>query len=195
MVKKDKEDLITKKIIEQPMGDDDIRYYLPDALIIQYKDLINYNSIDDLLKNNNDYCFLLYENSNCEGHWVAIIKKLKKNSKNKYDILYFDSYGSTIDNPLNWISQEKNIELGQDTKLLTKLFDKCNHDIKYNVIKYQKENKNDNINTCGRHCSFFIKNCIDCNRNLNDYYKFLKSIKNESGNSYDEIVSHLIRKT
>lgn len=189
-----KEDLITKKIIEQPMGDDDIHYYFPNALIIKYRDLKKYNSIDSLLPHNNNFCFILYENSNNNGHWVSIIKKLKKNSKTKYDIYYFDSYGGVIDNPLNWISLEKNIELGQDYRILSKLLNNCNHDVYYNIIKYQKEDKNIDINCCGRHSTFFIKNVIECNRNLNDYYKFLKKIKEESGNNYDEIVSHLIRK-
>ena len=78
--------------------------------------------------------------------------------------------------------------------LLSNLLKKCPYKVEYNPIKYQGENKNEDINSCGRHATFYVKNLTDCNRNLDQYYKLMSSIKKESGNTYDEIVSHLIDK-
>jgi hypothetical protein len=179
-------DLITPLIIKSPMGDDDIKFYLPNAKIIKYSELSEYKNIDELLKHNKSYCFILFEQSINSGHWVCI-------SRNDKNIYYFDSYGGKVDNCLNFTKKEINKELKQNKKMLSELFDKSDYNIYYNPIKYQSDKKND-INSCGRHCTFFIKNFLDCDRDLNSYYNYMNQIKNESKNSYDEIVSHLIDK-
>jgi hypothetical protein len=186
---KDKE---TEEIIEHPMGDDDIKFYLPNAKIIKYSELSKYNNIDELLPNNKDYVFILYEDSPNKGHWTTTTKH--KTGKGKPIISYFDSYGGKIDNPLNWMPKEENKKLKQDKKLLSNLLKKCPYKVEYNPIKYQGENKNEDINSCGRHATFYVKNLTDCNRDLDQYYKLMEKIKKESGNTYDQIVSHLIDK-
>jgi hypothetical protein len=182
----------TEYIIDHPMGDDDIRYYLPNAKIIKYNELEKYNSIDELLPKQKDFVFILYEDSPNKGHWTATTKHTTKD--NKIVISYFDSYGGKVDNPLNWMPKSVNIKLHQDKKLLSKLFNKCPYLVNYNPIKYQSENKDHDINSCGRHATFFVKNLMDCDRDLEQYYKLMYSIKKESGNSYDEIVAQLIDK-
>lgn len=179
---KDKE---TDEIIETPLGDDDIRYYLPNAKIMKYSDLKKYNNIEDLLKHNKDFVVLLVEDSPNKGHWISVLR---------YDpyIEYFDSYGGKVDEPLNWISKNQRIKLNQDKKLLSNLFNKTKMKVIYNPIDYQEDNMNKDINTCGRHTIFRIKNLLDCNRSLGDYYNLMGGIKKKSGNSYDEIISHLI---
>lgn len=180
--KKDKE---TEIIIETPLGDDDIKYYLPGSKIIKYSELHKYNNIEDLLTKNKDYVFILYCDSYNKGHWVVLLR---------YDpyIEYFDSFGGRVDSPLGWISKEQKIRLRQDKKLLSNLFNKTKMIVIYNPIDYQEDNAHKDINTCGRHCVFRVKNLLDCNRNLQNYYKLMGGIKKESRNTYDEIVSHLI---
>jgi hypothetical protein len=175
----------TEKIIEIPLGDDDIKNYLPNSKIMKYSDLKNYNKIEDLLKKNKDYAFILYEDSPNKGHWITILR---------YDpyLEYFDSYGGKVDNPLGWINEEKRRILKQDKKLLSNLFNKTKMKVIYNPIDYQEDNLHKDINTCGRHAVFRVKNLIDCDRKLEDYYNLMGGIKKQSGNSYDEIVSQLI---
>ena len=48
-----------KDVEEQPMDDQDIRFYLPDAKILKYTDLRNYNDINQLLPEPIDYVILL----------------------------------------------------------------------------------------------------------------------------------------
>lgn len=185
--KLDELDKLTEKIVETPMGDDDIHFYLPKSKVIKYSELSRYNNIDNLLNKEKDCAFILYEDSpNC-GHWTCITKM-------KGVISYFDSYGKKVDNPLNWTSKLENIKLKQNRKLLSELLNRCPYKVEYNPIKYQSDNKFKDINSCGRHCVFFTKNLLDCDRDLDKYYKFITEIKNESGNTYDEIVSHLINK-
>ncbi len=178
-------DRITDKLIKTPLGDDDIQKYLPNSKIMKYSELQKYNKIEDLLKHNKDFVFILIEDSRNKGHWVSLLR---------YDpyLEYFDSYGGKVDGPLNWISKAQRIKLNQDKKLLSNLFNKTKMKVIYNPIDYQEDNMNKNINTCGRHAVFRVKNLIDCNRDLGAYYNLMGGIKRESGNSYDEIVSHLI---
>lgn len=183
----------TDKIIKDAMGDDDIRFYLPNAQIMKYSDLIKYKIIEQLLPKTNSYAFLLYENSHNKGHWV-VISRYKYLKSDKEDLIeFFDSYGEKIDAELNWNQEKQNEMLGQGKKILTELLKKTDKKVIYNPFKYQGD-ENNNINTCGRHCVFRIKNLLDCKRNLNQYFNFMKEIKDESGNTYDEIITHLIDK-
>jgi hypothetical protein len=183
----------TDEIIKEPLGDDDIRFYLPNAPIMKYSELNKYKIIEQLLPKENTYAFLLYENSKNKGHWV-VISRYKYLKSDKEDLIeFFDSYGEKIDEELNWNAEEQNRMLGQGHKILTELLKKTNKKVIYNPFKYQGD-ENNNINTCGRHCVFRIKNLLDCKRNLNQYYTFMKEIKVESGNTFDEIITHLIDK-
>lgn len=189
-----KEKQLERKIIASALGDDDIKSYLPDAKIIKYSDLKKYNNIEELLPKNKSYAIILYETEPNKGHWTCISRY---NDKNKGDLIeFFDSLADNgePDSQLKWNNKNTNKMLGQGQELLKPLLHKSELPVIYNKFKFQSEgNKKDgnNINTCGRHCVFRIKNLLDCNRNLEQYYNFLNSIKKDSKNTYDEIVSHM----
>ena len=174
-----------EEIIETPMGDDDIHHYFPDAKIMKYNVLNNYNDIDELLTEPLDYAFLLYEQSPNSGHWCVI---------SKYDDMYefFDPYGETDESILKWESKETNEELGQGKPTLSNLFKKEKNKLIINNIDYQLENPD--INTCGRHCCFRILNLINYNRNLDEYHQLMNFIKKKFNMPYDIIVSEYITK-
>ena len=50
------------------MGSEDILYYFPNAKITTYADLHQYKSIQELLPEDEDFVFILYEESPREGH-------------------------------------------------------------------------------------------------------------------------------
>lgn len=185
---------LERLLIASPLGDDDIRAFLPDAKIIKYSELKNYNCITDLLPKNKSYAIILYENQPNSGHWTAIMR-YKKDGQDMIE--FFDSLADNgePDSELKWIDKKTNNLLGQGKKLLTPLLEKINIPVIYNKLKFQSEgNKKDgnNINTCGKHCVFRILNLLNKNMSLKDYIKFMNEIKNESGNTYDEVVSHMI---
>ena len=185
---------IEKKIIASALGDNDIKKFLPNAKIIKYSQLKTIKNITDLLPDNKAYSIILYETEPNKGHWTCI---MRYNDKKKGDLIeFFDSLADDghPDSELKWNSKNTNKFLGQGKPILTALLNKSQLPIIYNKYKFQSEgNKKDGdtINTCGKHCIFRIKNLLDCNRNLEDYYKYMKSLKKESKNTYDEIVSHL----
>lgn len=174
-----------KPIKMEPMGDDDIKHYLPDAKIIKYNELLKYDDINQLLNKPVDYCIILYENSDNNGHWVCVLK---------YGGIYefFDSYGGAPDSQLNWNSCPLNKELKQNYTKLTELLNKVSNKTIYNPIQYQSNNLD--ITTCGRHCVFRIKCMLNNNLDLPSYYYNMKKIKDNYKLSYDDIVSHYIDK-
>jgi hypothetical protein len=182
----DKPEEALEEVIEEPLGDDDIRHYLPNAKIMKYSQLSNYPTIDDLLPKNIDFAILLYEDAPNKGHWVCVCKY-------KPYIEFFDSYGGSPDSQLSWVPSGVRKELDQCKTYLTDLMNKCKYKVVYNPIKYQDDE--DDINTCGRHCVFRILNLMAKGRNLSDYYKLMQYIKGKTDLNYDEIVAEYIDKT
>jgi len=178
------------KVIETPLDDKVIKDYLPDALILTYDKLKNYNNIEELLPQKVDYFILLYLREKNNGHWVIVCR---------YDniIEYNDSYGNKIDEPLNWITPEKNKELGIDRKFLSDLLFKQN---KFYVISnnkdYQKESSQIDINTCGRYSVCRAINLIGQKGGLTlpQYTLKMEKLKKETNQPYDVIVSDIINK-
>jgi hypothetical protein len=99
-----------EQVIEEPMGDDDIRKYFPNAKIITYSSLNDFNDINELLPKDKDYTFLLIEDSPNKGHWVCV-------SKYGDVVEFFDSYGGQPDSQLKWNSKEKNNQLGHQSAI------------------------------------------------------------------------------
>lgn len=171
-------------ILKTPIDDSQMKQYLGDDVkILKYNELLNYESIDDILTSNYDFMILLYEIEPNIGHWVCMMR---------YDniIEYFCSYGTYPSACLLWIDESMNKELNQDYRVLLNLLNNSKLDIIYNPIRYQE--MNDDIATCGRHCISRILMMKKNSFNLNDYYKFMKMLKDKQNMSYDEIVSFLV---
>ncbi len=162
------------------LGDDDIKNLLPDAKIIDYEQLKNYNSIDELLPNDKDYIIILYEHEQNSGHWVLV-------SKNNGKIEFFCSYGITPDHQLKWVDYNTRKELGSDVPHLSYLFDSCPYEVIYNEIPYQSEDQS--IATCGKYCVVRVKT-MKQGIPLEKFQKFMKSSKPKNM-SYDEYINEL----
>ena len=132
-----------KRLEKKPMSDSDIRQFIPDAKILRYSDLGRYNSIDELLPDDPDFAFILYEWQPNSGHWISIMKAGRT-------IEVFDSYGVGIDKELKWVPQSMRNILKEDVPLLKTLLDRSGYHIVWNRQKFQATSGT--INTCGRHC-------------------------------------------
>ena len=84
-----------KKIISDPMGSDDIIHYFPQAKITTYADLQPYKNIQQLLPAQEDFVFILYEESPREGHWVCLTRDIH-NSINYFDVDHQTQHVSSI---------------------------------------------------------------------------------------------------
>jgi hypothetical protein len=178
-----------KQIQYEPMDDTDIRYYFPDARIVSYSELSNYETIDDLLPKDLDYVFLLYEEKPNYGHWVLL-------SKYNDLIEYFDSYGGSIDEPLSWVPLEQRKIIGVGKPYLTNFLKNTNdndYGLIYNAYDFQDETDN-KISTCGRWCCLRLKTILNNRMPLITFINMMKDIKKKSKLRYDVIVSDLINK-
>lgn len=176
-----------KKVAETPMGDDNIRKYLPNAKILKYSELADVSNIEELLPSPKSYFFLLYEHSFNNGHWVVINRYI---NNGKDTICFFCSYGSKIDAPLRWNSPARNQELGQGTPYLSILLRKSGKTLQYNNVAYQS--KTSPVATCGAFATLWIKANLRENMSLADFHDWIKEIKDETGLSYDAIASNAI---
>lgn len=175
-----------KQIKLKPMGDYDIKKYLPNTKIIINGDINKYNNIDKILPRNPDCAILLFRNSHNKGHWVLL-------SKYNNNIEYFDPYGYDISHPIHWIDEDKKRELNEYDHL-TDLLNQSN----YNVIvsKYAYQNRHNlDIATCGRWCILRALTILNKLLPLKDFQEILKTLKKRSKLSYDVIVSDLINYT
>ena len=180
----EKEEL--KRIIKDPMGSEDIFFYFPHAKITTYADLEAYKSIQQLLPEQEDFVFILYEESSREGHWVCLTRDIHNS------INYFDSYGGKEDKPLSWSSITERKKLNMRIPYLSNLLDKTPEQVYYNDEDYQKDGFD--INTCGRHCCYYILNMIQNDTSLLDYHKHITSLKKKYKMTYDEVVATFIKK-
>ena len=174
-----------QQIEMKPMSDADIRSYLgKSAKIIEYKDLKNYNSIDELLPNDKDYCVLLYESQPSSGHWTALLKY-------DNDIELFDSYSNTDIQILNWTPFRIRKMLGEEDDYLTKLVEKSKYHFIHNTCRYQ----GNSTETCGRHVVLRILAFLQDNADLPQYNQMMTALKqNHPEQNMSQIISSLITK-
>lgn len=165
------------------MSDALIKAYLPNVRIVTSNELNSYTNIEDLLPHNNTFFILLYERTPNNGHWTCV-------TRNNNEISYFDSYGKEPDYAIeHWFKNNKQ----QQIKYLSHLLDKTKMNVYYNDFDYQAQDGE--ISTCGRHVILFIIANTKKKMDLEQYCSFMKKMKNETGFSFDKLVSFFINNT
>jgi hypothetical protein len=170
-------------IIQDPISDADIQLYLPKAKILTYNQLERFETLQDLLPHSTDFVVLLYQSSPNRGHWVCV-------TKHEGIVVYFDSYGKPVDHPLTYTSRATRKQLGETQKYLSQLFNRAPEEVVYNPIDYQSDDPD--VNTCGRHCVFFILNNLKRGLTLSQYYQLMKNLNKKMGLDFDAVVSAYI---
>lgn len=176
-----------QEVEREPMGDDDIKKYFPQAKILKYSELKNYTDIKQLLPRPKSFFFLLYERDLNVGHWV-LLSRYKDNGIDTVE--FFCSYGSKIDEPLSWTPIGKRVQLGEDKPYLSNLLNKSNLRIVYNPVQYQS--KKSHIATCGAYDTLRAGELQKHNTTLEEFNDMLREVKDATGLNYDEIVSNLV---
>lgn len=149
---------------------------------IKYSQLAGYSDIFELLPTDRSYKIILVEQKSGDGHWTCITRYGKT-------ICSFDSYGCQIDDELQFVNRFMKRMLGQDRHYLTSLLKNVPKDwsIVYNAKKLQK--LNNDIATCGKYCILFIIMVKDLLFTLEDFLKFFKDRRAETGLTNDELVA------
>ena len=165
----------------------DLQSIFKNCKIVKYADLDNYETIYQLLPNRMDFCFILTESEKNSGHWTLLIRD--------DDVFeYFDSYGVSPKNILDYIPSFKNKQLGnnysQDLGKIIGSIKKPTDKFIYNKSKLQKDAPN--INTCGRWCIARLSLFLSDNLNLKDFTKLMKTKGKQLKMTNDEFITYLV---
>ena len=173
-----------EEAVSEPTTNLQIKHYLgTEDHLIKYSDLARYQDIFELLPTDRSYVIILIEQQKDNGHYVCICRYGKT-------ICSFDPYGCKIDEELKFVNRFMNKMLGQDRHYLTDLLKKVDTkkwDIIYNKKKLQK--LNNSVASCGRWCILWVTFMKDLLFNLEDFLRFIKDRKDETGLSGDELMS------
>ena len=145
--------------------------------LIQYKDINQYNSIEDLLGKYKK-CVILYHTKKDYGHWTCLYEY-------NGTIFFFDSYGFIPDDELKFLHKDLKAELNSNHRYLTELLYNSNKPVEYN--EYQLQDRKKNVNTCGRWVILRLKYP---KISVNDFYDIFKQSSQYINN--DELITHLV---
>lgn len=118
--------------------------------IIDYDQLARYNDIDELLPNPKSAFILLYEHAPNKGHWTTVGRDVNN------DYYFFCSYGSDMDEPLNWVNLQTRNKVGAGQKYLSKIFN--GRPVLYNSTVFQDENTNEAV--CGEFAAYVVNETL-----------------------------------
>ena len=160
-------------------SNNDFGRFFPDvqSKIIRYADLSKYNTIYELLPDD-DYKIILIESKKNSGHWTCLMR-------NGNTLTFFDSYGFYPDKELNFVSKMANKLLGNKYDSIQKLMNTFNGKKMYSKTKYQVTR--DDINTCGRWVCVAIHLIFQLKNSLGEMKKILDTEKKKTGRPYDLI--------
>ena len=155
-----------------------------DKRVVKFCDLEHFKDVHKLLPKWEDFRIILIEQKINSGHWVCITRR-------NNNFCFFDPYGNSPYQNLNFISKKMNELLGQEKTDFSGLFKglkKGSYKLDYNKKKFQ--NLDNNINTCGRWCIVFLSKFIQ-GYSLKEFQLWMDKEKRRTGYNYDEIVTLL----
>lgn len=147
-----------------PMDGSEMMEYNPDARLMRYSDLYNFDNIDDVFGHHNKIVLLYLMDTPNSGHWTG----LKKDGDT---IMFFDSYGFKIDEEQKYPLDKIKIITGQTYPYLSDLLKNSN----YNVIRSPYKLQGKGTQTCGRYVSLFLMNDLNPNEFYNKYFRGVKN--------------------
>ena len=146
--------------------------------LVQYSDLHNIKSIDELLGPYKK-CVLLYQTSANYGHYCCVWEY-------NDTIFFYDSYGSKPDSQLNFVPKDLKDELNSNHNYLIRLMYDSGKNVEYN--QYEFQSKEPNVATCGRHC---VNRLRFPEISINDYHDIFKDASKYM--PMDELICYLVK--
>ena len=145
--------------------------------LVQYSDLHNIKSIDELLGPHKK-CVLLYHTSTNYGHWCCVWEY-------NNTIFFFDSYGGMVDSQLKFLPRDLKQELNSNHNYLIKLMYDSGKEVEYN--QHDLQSRKLGVNTCGRWC---VNRLRFPEISIDDYYQLFKDSSKYMKN--DELICYLV---
>ena len=117
--------------------------------VMLYSDLMNFNTIDEVLEPHGAVILLYQTDERLYGHYIALFKDA--NNPNK--LIFYDSYGLKMDEELKF--SKYNIKfMGGIVPHLSDLIHRSKYSVESNMKRMQKNNKDEN--TCGRYAALRV---------------------------------------
>ena len=117
--------------------------------VMLYSDLMNYDTIDQVLGQHGAVVLLYQTNERLYGHFVSLFKHPSKQNT----LIFYDSYGLKMDAELKF-SKFNISNMGGLEPHLSNLIQKSKYLVESNSKRLQKNYKDDN--TCGRYAAMRI---------------------------------------
>jgi hypothetical protein len=154
-----------EQLLKYAVSSNDIINITKNNNIVKYKEIKNYETIDDLLGIKNG-CFILFETQEGFGHWCVL-------TKHNDLIELFDPYGIFIEKQKLYIDDEN---FKDPINWLSILLKKCNYRVSYNEYEFQNINYGQ-IGTCGKWCILrYLNKHIELNKFKNMIEKDMKKL-------------------
>lgn len=126
------------------LSSNDLKRLVPGCKIIVYPQLAQTKSVQELLQNRAQCCFILVPLASAtSGHWTVLFKAPD-------GVHFFDPMGVSADAARLFAPQKRRAELHESQPLLMPLLQKAQGPVHINSHDYQKCSPA--ICTCGRHC-------------------------------------------
>lgn len=139
---------LLNELMRTPISSNELLEKVPNCNVIQYPELAQYNTIDDILEPHGAVV-ILYLTKRNYGHWVCLFK-IGHRTDPRAPLQFFDSYGLYPDDELKFAPTYFRAVNNMMYPHLTYLMSRYKGPIEYNEYQYQK--KEPGIATCGRHC-------------------------------------------
>lgn len=158
-------------ITKYPLSGLEMEQLNPDAKILNYTQLYDYNNVKQLFGKYKKLIILYLIQNERSGHWTCLFK-------NKSGIHFFDSYGVPVDYELEALTTAQRQHLHEEQDYLKQLL--ANENVTFNHITYQKPH----TATCGcfvthrlhnylkddnKYLNFFLDNKLDPDKYVAEY--------------------------
>lgn len=135
-------DRLVKSLESKSFSGEEIKTIADGAVnVVRYRDLQDFNSIDDVL-GEHGAAAILFETRPNYGHWCLLFKV------DNDTLEFFDPYGYALDEQAQYVPKKFLHESGMDVAELSMLIAASPYDLVVNKDPLQK--LKDNINSCGR---------------------------------------------
>lgn len=160
-------------------GNDMMKYGPKGARMLTYKELTKCKTLDEALGPKGILILLYLTTGDSYGHWCCVFKR------DFNTVEFFDSYGKTIDEPLNYAKMDVRIRNNEVLPYLSKILYDSGYNIEYNDHRLQGMSQTVHIATCGRHVL-----CRLAARYL-DIDEYVKCMFSDSNHDPDYIVTYI----
>lgn len=126
----------------------------PPSRAIKFADIKNFETLDQLMTGDNGridpMLLIMYASEEYFGHWVGLTIDQGRKRVN-----YFNSYGSNIDEAIDYIPRHYKVKSGQTyPDLLNLLYEQDKYQVHWNDVQLQSYDPK--IQTCGRWTGYFM---------------------------------------